>query len=305
MLSSDGKETRQADGGRRTTHHRAGGGGLGVTVCGRAFRGRAGPGSIIRAPGSGRWVQAPRRTLVVWGRRQCGSIASSKESALTHTTHSPGRRSLSGEQSSRGGRWSIEPPSPSNREQPAPRAPPQAAPATRRASVDRIVLRDRVRDMHAHALQAYMDHGYPHDELLPLSCEGRRWDARKRGTLDDSLGGYMMTLVDGVDTQLVVGDHEAFARSLDIITSEVSFDRDVSVSTFEATIRVLGGLLSAHYLVTEPVLRPAILRAAANSTLDASPVDTRRRWARELKGWLPIWALDCCRIPHADGHTSS
>ena len=29
----------------------------------------------------------------------------------------------------------------------------------------RIVLRDRVRDMHAHALQAYMDHGYPHDEL--------------------------------------------------------------------------------------------------------------------------------------------
>ena len=38
----------------------------------------------------------------------------------------------------------------------------------------------------------------------------------------------MMTLVDGVDTQLVVGDHEAFARSLDIITSEVSFDRDVS-----------------------------------------------------------------------------
>ena len=44
----------------------------------------------------------------------------------------------------------------------------------------RIVLRDRVRDMHAHALQAYMDHGYPHDELLPLSCEGRRWDARNR-----------------------------------------------------------------------------------------------------------------------------
>jgi len=34
----------------------------------------------------------------------------------------------------------------------------------------------------------------------------------------------------------------------------------------------------------EPVLRPAILRAAANSTLDASPVDTRRRWARELEG---------------------
>ena len=147
----------------------------------------------------------------------------------------------------------------------------------------RIVLRDRVQEMHGHALQAYMDHGYPHDEVMPLSCEGRRWDARTRGTLDDSLGGYRMTLVDGVDTQLVVGDYAAFTRTLDIITSEVSFDRDVSVSTFEATIRVLGGLLSAHYLVTEPTLRPAILRAASNST-HASPVDTRRRWARELKG---------------------
>ena len=51
-------------------------------------------------------------------------------------------------------------------------------------------------------------------ELLPLSCEGR-WDARNGARWTTSLGGYMMTLVDCVDTQLVVGDHEAFARSLE------------------------------------------------------------------------------------------
>ena len=33
----------------------------------------------------------------------------------------------------------------------------------------RIVLQDRVRDMHAHALQAYMDHGY----LTSSPCPAR------------------------------------------------------------------------------------------------------------------------------------
>jgi hypothetical protein len=30
---------------------------------------------------------------------------------------------------------------------------------------------------------------FPWDEVKPLSCVGRRWDLRERGTLDDSLGG--------------------------------------------------------------------------------------------------------------------
>lgn len=28
----------------------------------------------------------------------------------------------------------------------------------------------------------------PADELMPLSCEGRRWELRMRGTIDDALG---------------------------------------------------------------------------------------------------------------------
>jgi len=145
----------------------------------------------------------------------------------------------------------------------------------------RVFLRDAVGEMHTHAYHSYMTHAYPHDELMPLSCKGRRWDKRERGTLDDSLGGYLMTLVDGADTMLVVGDAEAFGRTLDIVTSKLSFDRDVAVSTFEACIRVLGGLLSAHYLVTERRLRPVVHRAAANAS-DASPGETRLLWARGL-----------------------
>ena len=128
----------------------------------------------------------------------------------------------------------------------------------------RLALRDAVVEMHDHAHTAYMEHAFPYDELMPLSCQGRRWDRRQRGTLDDVLGGYLMTLVDGLDTMLVIGDHDRFASALEVVTRQLSFDRDVTVSTFEACIRVLGGLLSAHYLVTDPSLRAAIARSASN-----------------------------------------
>ncbi|KAH8074472.1 mannosyl-oligosaccharide 1,2-alpha-mannosidase [Aureococcus anophagefferens] len=91
--------------------------------------------------------------------------------------------------------------------------------------------------MHGHAHRAYMAHAFPHDELMPLSCQGRRWDKRRRGTLDDVLGGYLMTLVDGADTMLTIGDYESFAATLDVIAATLTFDRDVTVSTFEACIR--------------------------------------------------------------------
>lgn len=116
----------------------------------------------------------------------------------------------------------------------------------------RLLLRDETLEMHAHAYAAYMRYAYPHDELRPLSCSARRWDQRERGTLDDTLGGYMMTLVDGADTLAVMGLYDALVDSVEAVVSSLSFDRDVTVSTFEATIRVLGGLLSLHYLVTEP-----------------------------------------------------
>lgn len=60
----------------------------------------------------------------------------------------------------------------------------------RALSVDALWgLREDARDMFYHGYDAYMAHGYPWDEVKPLSCMGRRWDVRERGTLDDPLGG--------------------------------------------------------------------------------------------------------------------
>ena len=67
------------------------------------------------------------------------------------------------------------------------------------------------------------------------------------------------------------------------------------MSTFEATIRVLGGLLSAHYPVTEPVLRPAIPESGREQYI-APRRSTRRRWARN--SWLPIWGWLLPRPEH-------
>ena len=66
----------------------------------------------------------------------------------------------------------------------------------RALSVDeRWSLREDAREMFYHGFDAYMAHGYPWDELKPLSCVGRRWDMRERGTLDDPLGGNRPAIV--------------------------------------------------------------------------------------------------------------
>ncbi len=61
-----------------------------------------------------------------------------------------------------------------------------------------------------------------------------------------------MTLVDSLDMLAVVGDYPEFRRAVTRVIHTISFDRNVTVSVFETTIRVLGGLLSAHVLASDP-----------------------------------------------------
>ncbi|CAK7327170.1 unnamed protein product [Dovyalis caffra] len=101
-------------------------------------------------------------------------------------------------------------------------------------------LRDEVREMFYHAFNGYMDHAFPLDELKPLSCEG-----------EDSLGGYALTLIDSLDMLALLGDQERFTSSVEWIGKNLRFDINKTVSVFETTIRVLGGLLSAHLIASD------------------------------------------------------
>ncbi|KAL9237769.1 hypothetical protein vseg_012278 [Gypsophila vaccaria] len=102
------------------------------------------------------------------------------------------------------------------------------------------LLRNEVHEMFYHAFNGYMQHAFPRDELRPLSCDG-----------EDSLGGYALTLVDSLDTLALLGDKERFAASVEWIGENLRFDINKTVSVFETTIRVLGGLLSAHLLASD------------------------------------------------------
>ncbi|OWA55731.1 putative ER degradation-enhancing alpha-mannosidase-like protein 1, partial [Hypsibius exemplaris] len=67
----------------------------------------------------------------------------------------------------------------------------------------------------------------------------------------------------------VFGNISEFHRAVHLITERVSFDQDTTVQVFEATIRVLGGLLSAHLLLNDPHVFPsARLPGYDNELLD-------------------------------------
>jgi hypothetical protein len=120
------------------------------------------------------------------------------------------------------------------------------------ADGERALIQAEVREMFYHGYNKYMQHGFPWDELKPLTCVGRRWDRRERGTLDDSLGGFLLTLVDSLDMLAILDDRAEFKRGVQLLIEHLKFDRNITVSMFETTIRVVGGLTSAHQIALRP-----------------------------------------------------
>ncbi|CAN1156915.1 Alpha-mannosidase I MNS4 [Linum perenne] len=108
------------------------------------------------------------------------------------------------------------------------------------SSLEAKHLRDEVREMFYHGFDGYMKNAFPLDELKPLSCQG-----------EDSLGGYALTLIDSLDTLVLLGDKDRFTSSVDWIGKNLRFDINKTVSVFETSIRVLGGLLSAHLIASD------------------------------------------------------
>lgn len=49
-----------------------------------------------------------------------------------------------------------------------------------------------------------------------------------------------MTLVDTLDTLVILGDLEEFEHAVQLVIQNVSFDNDIIVSVFETNIRMIG-----------------------------------------------------------------
>ena len=127
---------------------------------------------------------------------------------------------------------------------------------TVKRDVSEIAARHRelVRKTWQHGYQQYMANAFPLDELRPLSCRGQghnRSDATQEA-FNDVAGDFLLQVVDFLDTFVVMNDSKGFQTAVAQVIQHVSFDKDSKVQVFEVTIRVLGGLLSAHIFASDP-----------------------------------------------------
>lgn len=91
---------------------------------------------------------------------------------------------------------------------------------------DLKTLKQRVKHMFYHAYNGYMDHAYPLDELKPLTCDGH-----------DTWGSVSLTLVDSLDTLVVLGNYSEFRRAASLVLKNLDPNKNVNVSVFETNIR--------------------------------------------------------------------
>ena len=97
----------------------------------------------------------------------------------------------------------------------------------------------RVRSVFEHSWTAYEHVAYGADELLPLSNRSR-----------DNWGGLAVTMIDALDTMLLMGHDAHYNRAVQWLTAHLPrrIAEGGDVPFFEVTIRALGGLLGAHTL---------------------------------------------------------
>ncbi|KAJ7691366.1 glycoside hydrolase [Mycena rosella] len=102
-----------------------------------------------------------------------------------------------------------------------------------------VLKRDAVVAAFKHAWSAYERDAMGDDEYHPITRKGSNLTAA---------GGIGYTVIDSLDTMLLMGLDAEYARARAWVADSLTFDRDANFNTFETTIRVLGGLLAAHEL---------------------------------------------------------
>ena len=101
----------------------------------------------------------------------------------------------------------------------------------------KVELQERVKKAFYHGFDSYMTFAFPADEVKPISCEKH-----------DNFAGYAVTAVDSLDALALMGDYRAFMSVIKRLDIHLKFEANRKISVFETTIRILGGLISAHHL---------------------------------------------------------
>ncbi|KAG0043124.1 mannosyl-oligosaccharide alpha-1,2-mannosidase [Gryganskiella cystojenkinii] len=141
------------------------------------------------------------------------------------------------------GYWSLRPNTKESTSLPDPKTPAGDHASGSRALPNAPIWeerKDRVKAAFQDSWSAYRRDAWGNDEYHPI--------AQKGSNMIRNGGQYGFTIVDSLDTILLMGLQEEFEQARDWVKNELSFDQDGEVNLFETTIRVLGGLLSAFNL---------------------------------------------------------
>ncbi|KAK3586722.1 hypothetical protein CHS0354_017519 [Potamilus streckersoni] len=93
------------------------------------------------------------------------------------------------------------------------------------------------------AWSAYRQYAWGHDEFHPISKTHSEWF------------GVGLTIIDSLDTIVIMGLKEEFADARKFVEQDLDFDKNQDVNLFEITIRIMGGLLSAYHLTGDDLFR--------------------------------------------------
>jgi mannosyl-oligosaccharide alpha-1,2-mannosidase len=161
--------------------------------------------------------------------------------------------------------------------------------------------REQVKDAFLLSWNAYEEHGWGYDEYHPVSKSGR-YMAQPNGL------GWI--IVDALDTMMLMNLTKELKHAREWVSTTLDYEKDQDVNTFETTIRMLGGLLSAHYLQeTLPGLKPEKASEEDLFLEKATELADRLMGAYESPSGVP-WASVRLKdskgeASHADGGASS
>ncbi|KAG0028529.1 hypothetical protein BGZ81_004645 [Podila clonocystis] len=98
--------------------------------------------------------------------------------------------------------------------------------------------KEKVKEAFQHSWTAYKRDAWGKDEYHPISQKG--------SNMLQNGEGFGFTIVDSLDTILLMGLEDEFQEARAWVVDHLNFDQDAEVNLFETTIRVLGGLLAAY-----------------------------------------------------------
>ncbi|KAM0287673.1 hypothetical protein ACHAQH_000202 [Verticillium albo-atrum] len=113
--------------------------------------------------------------------------------------------------------------------------------------VDWNKRRERVVEAFELSWDAYERYAWGYDEYHPVAKTGKHMAPKGLGWI----------IIDSLDTMMLMNLTSRLTHAREWLAESLTWDQNQDVNTFETTIRMLGGLLSAHYISTEfPQLAP-------------------------------------------------